>query len=310
MPASKLQYYQIVCYGVPQQICLLGIRYSEHVIPAFLCVIMLTSFVEIEALSNTFCPDVLASASASAATQATATAGFSSPSQPTDPTIASQTDQTQPHGTALSVANPSATSFGADTPGTNWKSINDGDSTANRGPAFEAISIILLCVTAMILAFRFFARWYTKSLRNTVQSIGWDDWLAVIALIGTAGVTATIILGTNHGMGKHLPVTTSLHDLEDLLKVKMLSSPLSIYCADSTVLDYLCFCSSYHRCPRYTESKHSEPLYQDDTYANPQADMLRYHGLCHCSRHRGAFRLHLLLCPSFRILESVLSHDL
>ncbi len=221
----------------------------------------------------------------------------------------SGSEATQAQSSVPPVANSSATSFGADTPGTNWKPIQDPESTANRGPALEAVSIILLCVTAMILVFRFFARWYTKTLRNTVQSIGWDDWLAVIALIGTAGITATIVLGTNHGMGKHLPVTTSLQDLEDILKVRILFDVIYLF-TDNAELDYIRFCSHYRRCPWYPQGQHSLPLCQDDTYVTPQTYMLHHHELRNCPRHCGSFRLYLLMSSSLRILESFVSHNI
>ena len=137
---------------------------------------------------------------------------------------------TERQSTASPVAYPSAVAFGPNAPGSSWNSIQDADSKANRGPAFEAVSIILLCVAGMIVAFRFFARWYTKILRNTVKSIGWDDWQAVIALIGTAGITTTIVIGTNYGLGRHLPVTTSVQNLEDILKVPILPCFSSSMC--------------------------------------------------------------------------------
>ena len=71
----------------------------------------------------------------------------------------------------------------------------------------------------MVVAFRFFARLYTKSVRNTVKGISWDDWLVVFALAGTAGITANIVVGTKYGMGKHLSPDTNVSELVVLVKV-------------------------------------------------------------------------------------------
>lgn len=44
--------------------------------------------------------------------------------------------------------------FGAGTHGTTWGKLPVNPSNANRGTAFEAVSIILLSVAALVLAFR------------------------------------------------------------------------------------------------------------------------------------------------------------
>lgn len=108
--------------------------------------------------------------------------------------------------------------FGAGTEGTNWGNLSAKPSKANRGPAFEAVSIILLAVAALILAFRFFARMYTNSMRQVVK-VGADEWLALIALLITAGVTSDIIVGVKYGVGKHMSTDTTGSDLVNMLKV-------------------------------------------------------------------------------------------
>lgn len=109
--------------------------------------------------------------------------------------------------------------FGADTEGTNWGNLSAKPSKANRGPAFEAVSIILLAVDALILAFRFFARIYTNSMRQVVKGVGADEWPALIALLITAGVTEDIIVGVKYGVGKHMSTDTTGSDSVNMLKV-------------------------------------------------------------------------------------------
>ena len=70
-----------------------------------------------------------------------------------------------------------------------------------------------------MLAFRFFARLYTQSMRQVVRGLGADEWLAVAALLATAGVTADIIVGTKYGMGKHMSAHSTGSDLVTMLKV-------------------------------------------------------------------------------------------
>ena len=178
---------------------------------------------EVQAFSNTFCPSVLVSTLTPPATAAASTSSSSLPTASAG--IAAAPTTAQDISTTSPAANPAATAFGANTPGTAWGNIQDSDSTTNRGPAFDAVSIIMLCVAAMVMTFRFFARIYTKSMRNTIKSVSWDDWLAIAALIGTAGLTADIILGTKYGMGKHLSSTTNVPELVNLIKVIL--SPLT-----------------------------------------------------------------------------------
>ena len=71
----------------------------------------------------------------------------------------SGTSSALPIAAASASAPPSSTSppvenFGAGTQGTAWGKLSATPPTANRGPAFEAVSIILLAMAALTLAFR------------------------------------------------------------------------------------------------------------------------------------------------------------
>lgn len=163
--------------------------------------------------SNTFCPNVLSSASEASATSTSSTS--SSPSTDTSSTT-SYTSSSASSIPPAAVASPTSTSpssssasstsvgdFGAGTHGTTWGKLPVNPSKANRGPAFEAVSIILLSVAALVLAFRcvhqervrqettrlnlvrFFARMYTKSTRQVVRGVGPDEWFALVTLVRT-----------------------------------------------------------------------------------------------------------------------------
>lgn len=53
------------------------------------------------------------------------------------------------------------------------------DPDANRGPTINAVGIIFLCFTAVVLALRFFSRVWTNI------AIAIDDWLIVVAAVGS-----------------------------------------------------------------------------------------------------------------------------
>jgi len=119
---------------------------------------------EIQTWSNTFCPNILASSSQSATPDATSSPSSTGQAAPSTTTSSSSTSSLGGSSTATA-AGGSVSAFGANTLGTTWGMIPQSDSTANRGPALEAVSIILLCVAAMILALRFLARINNKSMR-------------------------------------------------------------------------------------------------------------------------------------------------
>ncbi|CAD6564939.1 MAG: hypothetical protein ASARMPREDX12_004514 [Alectoria sarmentosa] len=172
---------------------------------------------KIQTWSKTFCPNVLSSASEASASS-TASASSSTSTNPTSTT--SSTSSSTSSALPVAVASPASASaststssvavgdFGAGTHGTTWGNLPVNPPSGNRGPAFEAVSIILVSVSALVLAFRFFARVYTKSIRQVVQGVGLDEWFALMTLLITAGVTADIIVGNEYGMGKHMSINT------------------------------------------------------------------------------------------------------
>ena len=165
---------------------------------------------EIQSWSSTFCPSILSSA----APRPTTTSSIK-PSALDQAAVTTALSSIAP-ASSTQVNNP--VRFGAGTPGTGLKEVPH-NSRANRGPALEAVSIILLCVAAMIVAVRFFARVYTKRVRQAVQGVWHDDWWALAGLILTAGITADIIVGTEYSMGRHLPPDTTAAQLVSILKV-------------------------------------------------------------------------------------------
>ena len=163
----------------------------------------------IQAFSDTFCPNVLSSSTTSA-----------SPS-PTGPSLA-ESQQSIPTASSTSSA-PSAVNtvvakFGEGTPETSWGRIPT-QRHGNRGLALEAVSIMLLCVAAVVLAMRFFARVYTKHARKTIKGIWVDDWFALAGQIFAVGICADIVVGSQYGMGKHLPPDTTTAQLTSILKI-------------------------------------------------------------------------------------------
>ncbi|KAL6716814.1 hypothetical protein ACLMJK_004726 [Lecanora helva] len=56
-------------------------------------------------------------------------------------------------------------------------------------------------------------------MRQVLKGLGADEFWAVVALACTAGVTADIIVGTNHGMGRHLTASTTGAELVVTLKL-------------------------------------------------------------------------------------------
>ena len=105
---------------------------------------------DIQAWAKTFCPNILASASASAANNApstkppqeqpTAAAGTASPST---------TAPTSPTSSTVDLHD-----WGANFHGTNWQSVTV-TSKGNRGPAVEGVSIVLFIIAFFIVAFRY-----------------------------------------------------------------------------------------------------------------------------------------------------------
>lgn len=121
---------------------------------------------EIQTWSNTFCPSVLSSASeaSDSSPSSTSSSAFANPVS-TNSYTSSSTSSALPVAagspasasaspSTTSTASPTLASFGAGTHGTTWGELPTNPSKANRGPAFEAVSIILLSVAALVLAFR------------------------------------------------------------------------------------------------------------------------------------------------------------
>lgn len=143
-----------------------------------------------------------------------------------------------------SAAGALSTDYGAGTAGTTWGDLNLTPSNVNRGPAFAAVSVILVAIAALVLAFRFFARLYTKSIRQVVKGLGADEWLALASLLITAGVTADIIVGNEYGMGKHFSSDTTASQLIVILKVIIHLESCFDYLLTSIIAACLCLCPS------------------------------------------------------------------
>ena len=56
-------------------------------------------------------------------------------------------------------------------------------------------------------------------MRQAVKGLWWDDWFAMAALVFTGGITADIIVGTEYGIGKHLPASTTPEELRSIIKI-------------------------------------------------------------------------------------------
>ena len=151
--------------------------------------------------------------------------------------------------------------FGAGTSGTTWGKLPVNAPGGNRGPTFEAVSVILLSVAGLVLALRCASQVRLRqgtSIANLPQILctclhqeyktgrprGRSRRVARACYLGTyhvlchyckirlltkfqvvtAGVTADIIVGNKYGMGKHLSINTTPVQIIAILKVR--SRPL------------------------------------------------------------------------------------
>jgi hypothetical protein len=70
-------------------------------------------------------------------------------------------------------------------------------SVPNRGPAVFAVTTATLVVGTFFLIARLICR------STIVKRIGWDDYFIILAWFLTAGLSITIDISTNKGLGKH-----------------------------------------------------------------------------------------------------------
>ncbi|KAL9035659.1 MAG: hypothetical protein Q9214_006478, partial [Letrouitia sp. 1 TL-2023] len=161
--------------------------------------------LEVQDFGATFCPSILSSAGKDSATRPPSSGAAATPaSARASPTASSPATESMVNG------------FGAGTPGTTWGAAQQGVANENRGPGFEAASITLFCIAVFVVAFRFYARYKTKQLRQVARSFGADEWFALAATILSGGVMGTVIAGVKYGMGKHLAHQTP-YELEHLV---------------------------------------------------------------------------------------------
>lgn len=69
----------------------------------------------------------------------------------------------------------------------------------NNGPLTRRIGEALIIIATLVVMVRFIARWQIQN-----SSIGWDDWLILLAWIGLLPSTALVQIMTYHGMGKDI----------------------------------------------------------------------------------------------------------
>ena len=161
--------------------------------------------------------------------------------------------------------------FGAGTSGTTWGKLPVDAPPGNRGPTFEAVSVILISVAGLVLALRCASqvrlrkgtsianlpqilRTYLHQEYQTGRPRGWSRRVArahhlstyyvfchscrlqllITFQVVTAGVTADIIVGNKYGMGKHLSINTTPIQIVAILKVR--SRPLLRFCIDKCQL--------------------------------------------------------------------------
>ena len=69
----------------------------------------------------------------------------------------------------------------------------------NYAPNLVACNIVLLITSALLVAARVVSRTLLTDWR-----LGWDDYMIIVALIGTAIFTSFVIVTTNYGLGRHM----------------------------------------------------------------------------------------------------------
>lgn len=114
---------------------------------------------EVQSWAQSFCPKILASASANTklpTASHTANYAVSSVAQSLSHPTSSPAQKSRPSSTAL--ASPTSTlidlhQWGADFPGTNWQTVTTS-SKENRGPAVEGASIAFFVLACLIVGFR------------------------------------------------------------------------------------------------------------------------------------------------------------
>ena len=161
--------------------------------------------------------------------------------------------------------------FGAGTSGTTWGKLPVNAPRGDRGPTFEAVSVILISVAALVLALRCASqlrlrqgtsianlpqilRTYLHQEYKTGRPRGGSRRVArarhlstyhvfchscrlrllIRFQVVTAGVTADIIVGNKYGMGKHLSIKTTPVQIVAILQVR--TRPLLRVCIDECQL--------------------------------------------------------------------------
>ncbi|MCJ1227474.1 hypothetical protein MMC12_004130 [Toensbergia leucococca] len=175
---------------------------TNSVTPCLVASCPASDLQDIQKIVNGIC----ASATASSSGTISVPTSVASEAPSSTPLSSSQASSTASFNAAAASASAQSVSdaLGSSYGGTNWQHANYGVSAGSRGPAFEAVSITLFIIAFLVVAFRLYARVRTQRLRQTTRAWGTDEFLAVVALILSAGVTATVIIGVHDGMGKHL----------------------------------------------------------------------------------------------------------
>ena len=113
---------------------------------------LMFNLLGVQQFAQTFCPQIVASASAQPTSQPTSS-GSTIPSQSSISATGATIDSSSaaPASPTSSIVN--LQDWGANFPGTNWQSTTN-HSKADRGPAVEGVSITLFIIACLVVGFR------------------------------------------------------------------------------------------------------------------------------------------------------------
>lgn len=109
--------------------------------------------------------------------------------------------------------------------------------TDDRSTVIIAIAAVLLSLTSIIVALRFYVR------GRMLNSLGADDWMSLVSLVFVSGCTITVCVMTRYGLGRHI-WTLSPQTLKNYYKLFYIS--INFYAASLGAIK-LAFLQQYYR---------------------------------------------------------------
>ncbi|KAK4215148.1 hypothetical protein QBC37DRAFT_282345 [Rhypophila decipiens] len=105
---------------------------------------------------------------------------------------------------------------------------------ADRSPGLRAFCIVMVIVTVLPVALRFWSRSMSMPRERFKHRFGLDDWFSLLAVPFILAQLALSILGVAKGFGRHMGVLATFGDPEDLMVIA--KSTFAIYFLYNTAL--------------------------------------------------------------------------